>query len=172
MKAGTLTAFRSLIWAFALSNEYFTQHSCKGIRKIANSSRYNVITSIFSVWTPQVPIWGWFILFWFLFLAFQMLGVQTFGEAEFWLALIKLLGLTAFYIFAIIYVSGGLIGQTEPLGFKYWRDPGPFNNHGFRGVAVVFVFCSTVRNARDYPNPSLNIPPRSAAEGLRFQGLR
>lgn len=79
----------------------------------------------------------------FAFTAFQLLGVASFGESEFWLALMKLVGLVAFFFFAIIYASGGLIGQSEPLGFRYWRDPGPFNGNGFRGVATVFVFCST-----------------------------
>ena len=50
--------------------------------------------------------------------------------------------MVAYFIFAIIYASGGLIGQDEPLGFRYWHDPGAFAN-GFRGVATVFVFCST-----------------------------
>jgi amino acid transporter len=37
-----------------------------------------------------------------VFLGFQFLGVETFGEAEFWLALIKIGGLLAYYIFAIV----------------------------------------------------------------------
>lgn len=53
------------------------------------------------------------------------------------------MGLTAYFVFAIVYASGGLIGQDEALGFRYWRDPGAFNGNGFRGVAAVFVFCST-----------------------------
>ena len=68
--------------------------------------------------------------------------MTAFGEAEFWLALVKLLGLVAFFFFAIVYASGGLVGQKEPLGARYWHDPGAFPN-GFRGVATVFVFCST-----------------------------
>lgn len=114
-----------LIWGTVLANEY------------------NVICSIFSVWSNTVPLWGYFLIFWFAFLAFQLIGVTAFGEAEFWLALFKILGLTAYFIFAIIYAAGGLIGQDEPLGFRYWRDPGPWNGNGFRGVASVFVFCST-----------------------------
>ncbi|ORY66176.1 amino acid permease-domain-containing protein [Pseudomassariella vexata] len=39
------------------------------------------------------------------------------------------------------YASGGING-TEGIGFKYWHEPGPFVE-GFRGVATVFVFCST-----------------------------
>lgn len=109
------------------------------------SNEYNVISSILTYWTDVVPLWGWFLIFWFLFLGFQMLGVTAFGEAEFWLAIVKLAGLTAFFIFAIIYAAGGLIGQDQALGFRYWHNPGPWSTTlpGFRGVATVFVFCST-----------------------------
>ncbi|RAL58314.1 hypothetical protein DID88_006426 [Monilinia fructigena] len=69
-------------------------------------------------------------------------GVAAFGEAEFWLALLKLGGLVAFFIFSIIYAAGGLRGQENALRFRYWHDPGAFAD-GFRGVAKVFVFCST-----------------------------
>ena len=114
-----------IIWATVLANEY------------------NVICSILTYWTPNVPLWGWFLILWTLFMGFQLLGIAAFGEAEFWLALFKLLGLTAYFIFSIIYASGGLAGQDEPLGFRYWNNPGAFNGNGFRGVATVFVFCST-----------------------------
>lgn len=114
-----------IIWAAVLANEY------------------NVISSIFVFWSDRVPIWGYFLIFWAAFLGFQLLGVEAFGEVEFWLALLKLMGLAAYFIFAIVYASGGLIGQQEALGFRYWNNPGAFNDNGFRGVAAVFVFCST-----------------------------
>lgn len=38
----------------------------------------------------------------FAFLGFQLLGVESFGEAEFWLALIKLVGLVAYFLFSIM----------------------------------------------------------------------
>ncbi|KAF7534170.1 hypothetical protein G7054_g6497 [Neopestalotiopsis clavispora] len=105
------------------------------------ANEYNAVTSVLVFWGPQVPVWGYFLILWFAFLGFQLLGVETFGEAEFWLALVKLLGLTAYFLFAIIYVSGGVKG-ADAIGFRYWHDPGPFVE-GFRGVATVFVFCST-----------------------------
>jgi yeast amino acid transporter len=113
-----------LIWAAVLANEY------------------NALSSIFVFWSDKVPLYGYFLIFWFFFLGFQLLGVETFGEAEFWLALIKLAGLTAYFFFSIVYAAGGLRGQDHALGFQYWHDPGPFVK-GFRGVATVFVFCST-----------------------------
>ena len=137
-----------IIWAAVLANEY------------------NVICSILTYWVDKVPLWGWFLILWTLFLGFQLLGVEAFGEAEFWLALMKLLGLTAYFIFAIIYASGGLIGQDKALGFKYWHDPGAFNGNGFRGVATVFVFCSTFYSgvesvavaATETRNPGVAVP--------------
>ena len=94
-----------------------------------------------------------------------MLGVESFGEAEFWLALIKLFGLVSYFIFSIIYASGGLVGQDEAIGFRYWHDPGAFTN-GFRGVAQVFVFASTFYvgveavavAATETKNPSVAVP--------------
>jgi amino acid transporter len=139
-----------IIWAAVLANEY------------------NVISSIMVFWSDRVPLWGYFLLFWFVFLAFQLLGIEAFGEAEFWLALMKLLGLTAYFLFAIVYASGGLVGQGDApaLGFRYWRDPGPWNGEGFRGVAAVFVFCSTFYAgvesvavaATETRNPSVAVP--------------
>ncbi|KFX92025.1 hypothetical protein V490_05596 [Pseudogymnoascus sp. VKM F-3557] len=136
-----------IIWAAVLANEY------------------NAICSIFNFWSDKVPLWGYFLLFWFFFLGFQLLGVEAFGEAEFWLALIKLAGLVAYFIFSIIYASGGLIGQKEALGFRYWHDPGAFTD-GFRGVASVFVFCATFYAgcesiavaATETKNPSVAVP--------------
>jgi amino acid transporter len=57
-----------IIWAAVLANEY------------------NTVSSIFVFWSDKVPLWGYFLIFWFSFLAFQLLGVEAFGEAEFWLA--------------------------------------------------------------------------------------
>lgn len=112
-----------IIWAAVLANEY------------------NVITSVLVYWSDAVPQWGYFLIFWFAFFGFQMLGVESFGEAEFWLALLKIAGLCAYFIFSIVYVAGGVNGDA--VGDRYWHDPGAFNGNGFRGVASVFVFCST-----------------------------
>lgn len=79
-------------------------------------------------------------------MGFQLLGIEAFGEAEFWLALLKLGGLVAFFLFSIVYASGGIQTPPDhpnPLGFTYWHSPGAFAASGFRGVATVFVFCST-----------------------------
>ncbi|AEO66254.1 41ef1be3-32ee-40f7-a259-815a80bd5c52 [Thermothielavioides terrestris] len=105
------------------------------------ANEYNVISSILVFWSDKVPIWGYFLIFWFAFLGFQLLGIETFGEAEFWLALLKIIGLIAYFLFSIVYASGGVKG-ADAIGFRYWHTPGAFTD-GFKGVATVFVFCST-----------------------------
>lgn len=48
-----------LIWACVLANEY------------------NVITAVLVYWSDVVPQWGYFLIFWFAFFGFQMLGVEV-----------------------------------------------------------------------------------------------
>lgn len=69
-----------------------------------------------------------------------MLGVLTYGEVEFWLALIKVVSITIFFILAIIISAGGI---GPKIGFKYWNDPGAFAD-GINGVARTFVIAGTL----------------------------
>ena len=71
-------------------------------------------------------------------MTFSLLGVWAFGEAEFWLALTKVLAIAAFFICSIL-ISTGVIGHRK-IGFKYYHDPGPFNNNGAKGIFQIFVF--------------------------------
>jgi amino acid transporter len=48
-----------LIWAAVLANEY------------------NAVSSIFVFWSDKVPLYGYFLIFWFFFLGFQLLGVEV-----------------------------------------------------------------------------------------------
>lgn len=136
----------AIIWIAVLANEY------------------NTVAAIMRFWGPQVPLYGYVLIFWGAFLAFQFLGVATFGEAEFWLALMKIVGIFAYYIFSIVYVSGGIKGQPA-FGFHYWNDPGMLTN-GFKSVVSTFVFASTFYSgtesvaiaASETRNPSKAIP--------------
>lgn len=120
---GTVGWNYCIIWIAVLANEY------------------NMVASIMRYWGPQVPLYGYVLIFWAAFLAFQFLGVSKFGEAEYWLALFKIVGIVAFYLFAIIYAAGGVKGQPA-FGFEYWRNPGPLA-HGFKSIVSTFVFAST-----------------------------
>ncbi|GES58626.1 amino acid permease [Aspergillus terreus] len=105
------------------------------------ANEYNAISLVIGYWTDAVPQWGWILIFWFLFLTLSNLGVLAYGEMEFWLSLIKVLGLIAFFILAICISTGGVGPQT--IGFKYWHDPGAFAD-SINGVARTFVIAGTL----------------------------
>lgn len=107
------------------------------------ANEYNSLSSIMTYWDKdgKIPLYGYILIFWGFFGAFQMLGVEAFGEVEYWLALVKIFGLIAYYIFSIVYISGG-VKNRPAFGFHYWNDPGALS-HGFRGVASVFTYVST-----------------------------
>ena len=114
-----------IIWVAVLANEY------------------NSTASILQFWGPQVPLYGYILMLWAFFTAFQFLGVGVWGEFEFWLALTKILGFVAFYIFSIVYVSGGISG-IPAFGFHYWNDPGAFaSSNGFKSFVETLTFAST-----------------------------
>lgn len=143
---GTIGWNYAIIWIAVLANEY------------------NTVAAIMQFWGPQVPLYGYILIFWFAFLAFQFLGVASFGEAEYWLALCKIVGIVAFYLFAIIYASGGVKGH-KAFGFEYWHNPGSLSN-GFKSVVSTFVFASTFYSgtesiaiaASEARNPSRALP--------------
>ncbi|BFZ55002.1 General amino acid permease [Savitreella phatthalungensis] len=112
-----------LIWVSVLANEV------------------NVTSQILRYWTTAVPVWAWILILTFIFTAFATVGVGAYGEAEFWLATIKLIGLLAFFIGAIL-IDTGAVGDKGYLGFRYYRDPGAFKD-GFAGVASVFSYVAT-----------------------------
>jgi len=70
-----------------------------------------------------------------------MLGVLAYGEVEFWLALIKVISISVFFILAIAISSGGI--GPQKIGFKYWNDPGAFAD-SINGVARTFVIAGTL----------------------------
>ncbi|KAE8320555.1 amino acid permease/ SLC12A domain-containing protein [Aspergillus sergii] len=105
------------------------------------ASEYNAISLVIGFWTDAVPQWGWILIFWALFLGLSNLGVLAYGEMEFWLSLIKVLALIAFFILAICISTGGV--GPGPIGFKYYHDPGAFAD-SINGVARTFVVAGTL----------------------------
>ncbi|KAJ4307768.1 hypothetical protein N0V84_012508, partial [Fusarium piperis] len=64
-------------------------------------AEYNNLGLVLTYWETPIPRWGWIMIFWGIFLAFTFLGIQSFGEAEFWLALIKVIAILAFFLYLV-----------------------------------------------------------------------
>ncbi|KAL0242013.1 hypothetical protein I308_106187 [Cryptococcus tetragattii IND107] len=58
----------------------------------------------------------WFINFW---------GARAYGEAEFWFSSIKVVTIVGLIILGIVLMCGGGPNH-DVIGFRYWRNPGPF----------------------------------------------
>lgn len=56
-----------------------------------------------------------------VFMSFAFLGVWAFGEGEFWLALVKVIAILAFFLCSILISTGVIGGQN--IRFKYYQDP-------------------------------------------------
>ncbi|KAH8814836.1 amino-acid permease inda1 [Xylogone sp. PMI_703] len=88
-------------------------------------------------WREDLNVGIWIAVFLVFLMTIQIFGVRGYGEVEFILSIIKVLGVIGFIILGIVIDCGGT-GNQGYIGAKYWHDPGAFNN-GFKGFCSVFV---------------------------------
>ncbi|KAI9567926.1 amino acid transporter [Boletus coccyginus] len=108
-----------------------------------------------------------------LAIGINALGVGAYGEAEFWFSSIKVLTIVGMIIIGIVVDLGGN-PKHDRIGFRYWKDPGPFTDYyGFTGAKGQFLgTCSVLTQsmfafvgteavavaAAEARNPRRNIP--------------
>lgn len=105
----------------------------------------------------------WCLVIGAIILALNLISVNTFGEAEFWFAGIKVVTIIIFMITGILMIIG-VIGQ-EPIGFSNWTSEALFPN-GF--LSVFFVAAAVIWSylgvetvtiaAGETENPEKNVP--------------
>ncbi|THX15141.1 hypothetical protein D6D13_02485 [Aureobasidium pullulans] len=79
---------------------------------------------IIQYWRPDLSQAIFIGCFWIVITALNFLPVRFYGEIEFYFALIKVITVLGFMIFAICIDAGA--GQQGYLGFETWRNPGAF----------------------------------------------
>lgn len=91
-------------------------------------------------WNTAINPVAWVAIFYIFILVINLFGVKGYGEAEFYLAIVKVIAIVGFIILGVVLVCGG--GPNHDfVGDRYWKHPGPFA-HGFKGVCTVFVTAS------------------------------
>ncbi|KAF3389311.1 General amino acid permease AGP2 [Penicillium rolfsii] len=86
------------------------------------------ISLIIKYWTSAIPVAAMNVIVLILYTILNVFAVKWYGEAEFWLSLGKVLlsiGLI-FYTF-IVMLGGNPLGDR--FGFRYWNEPGAFNEY-------------------------------------------
>lgn len=87
------------------------------------------------------PYWAGSLIFWGFVLFLNVIHVRLYGEAEYWLAMLKIIAIIIFFILSIV-VNVGHNPSHEYIGFKYWNyGQAPFVN-GFKGFVTLFVSSS------------------------------
>ncbi|GAA5929168.1 amino acid permease [Sporobolomyces koalae] len=94
-------------------------------------------STILSYWTDALNTWQWSLVIIVPVFAFQFLGTRAWGEAEFYLAFIKVILIVMFIIVGLIYDWGGIRNHPGP-GLSNFND-GTFNG-GFAGTAQSFTY--------------------------------
>ncbi|KAJ5935420.1 hypothetical protein N7466_004967 [Penicillium verhagenii] len=103
---------------------------------------WNNATVFLQYWIPDtsVPTWAWYIIFFVFFSALTTLGVNFYGETEYYFGMFKFLSLVVLFFISIL-ADVGAFGNGY-VGFRYWTEPyGPIRN-GINGFGQVFVLAA------------------------------
>ncbi|KAH0826384.1 amino acid transporter [Lanmaoa asiatica] len=104
--------------------------------------------TIISFWDKSTSPAVWITMCLVVAIGINALGVGAYGEAEFWFSSIKVITITGMIILGIVVDLGGGPNHDR-IGFRYWKNPGPFvDYHGFTGPKGHFLgTCSVATQA-------------------------
>ncbi|CDM28414.1 Amino acid/polyamine transporter I [Penicillium roqueforti FM164] len=106
------------------------------------ASDWNNATVFLQFWIPDttIPVWAWYILFFVFFSILTTLGVNFYGETEYYFGMFKFLSLIVLFFISILADTGAF--GNGYVGFRYWKEPyGPIRN-GINGFGQVFVLAA------------------------------
>ncbi|KAH6635913.1 amino acid permease/ SLC12A domain-containing protein [Chaetomium tenue] len=76
-------------------------------------------------WRPDINVSVWIVVFGVCIILLNMIHVSFFGEAEFWMSLIKALVILMLILLCFIIALGGGPSHIRT-GFYFWQNPGAF----------------------------------------------
>ncbi|KAF4979044.1 hypothetical protein FZEAL_4675 [Fusarium zealandicum] len=125
------TRFLDPSWGFAMGWNYALQYLIVLPLEIIAGA----FTTMY--WNPAISKPAFVAGFLLLILFINLLGVRSYGEAEFIFSTVKVVAIIGFILLGIII---NVMGHPDDgyIGFQYWENPGAFN-HGLKGFASVLV---------------------------------
>lgn len=104
---------------------------------------------VLQYWSDKIPVAAIIVACIVLYALLNVIAVEYFGEAEFWLAGGKVILILIVFSFTFVTMVGGN-PQKDAYGFRYWKEPGAFAEHldtgalgrfhGFMGALGSAVF--------------------------------
>lgn len=80
---------------------------------------------ILQFWLPNLNVSVWIVVFGVAIILLNLIHVKFFGEAEFWMSLVKALVILMLILLCFIVALGGGPSGVRS-GFYYWENPGAF----------------------------------------------
>jgi L-asparagine transporter-like permease len=102
------------------------------VQILAIGAEVTAVAIYFFVWFPAVPQWVWVVGVSSCLIAVNAMRVGSFGEFEYWFALIKVIAIVAFILIGLGLISG--IGPARAIGFSNLVSHGGLFPNGLKGV--------------------------------------
>lgn len=99
---------------------------------------------VLQYWNPPLHTAVWLTIIAVVIIALNCVPVKIYGEAEFWFASVKVMGIIGLLLLAtVLFFGGGPSGK--PLWFSNWNEPAPVKEYVVDGaVGRLFGFISTL----------------------------
>lgn len=106
---------------------------------IVSPAEISAAAILINYWNKTVNNSVWVVMCLVVVLTINMLGAGAYGEAEFVFASIKVITITGLIILGIVIDLGGGPNHDR-IGFRYWKNPGPFAQYdGISGAKGRFL---------------------------------
>lgn len=96
------------------------------------------VTIVMKYWFPDTASWIWSVSFLAIIFLLNYVSVKSFGESEYWFAMIKVVTIIIFLILSVLMIFG-ILGGNAPVGFtNFFAGDGPFHG-GFFATLGIFL---------------------------------
>lgn len=120
--------------------------------------------TIMNFWHPDVNNAVWITMCLVVAIGINLSGVGVYGETEFMFASIKVVTIVGLIILGIVLDLGGGPNHDR-IGFRYWKDPGPFVQfYGISGITGRFLGWSRVVTQAAFAYVGSEVVAMAAAE--------
>jgi len=115
------TRFIDPAMGFALGVNYWYSYA------ITLPTELTAAAIVIQYWNSSINVAAWITILYVLILVINFMGVRWYGEFEFWFSAIKIVSIVGLIILGVCLDCGAGPANTGYIGFRYWKDPGPFN---------------------------------------------
>lgn len=117
--SGYATRFVDPAMGFATGWNYFFKYV------IVLPNNLTATGILLQLWLPDLNVSVWIAVFGVAIILLNLIHVSFFGEAEFWMSLVKALVIIIMIFMCLVIALGGGPNHVRT-GFLFWREPGAF----------------------------------------------